>query len=69
MSNSAPPTQAKHEYTQLLRLHEPLLTQMQAAREEPSALGTVEETIRALKLSESEIKRSSAPRTGERIRS
>ena len=41
MSKSAPQTQAKHEYTQLLPLHEPLLTQMQAAREEPSALGTV----------------------------
>jgi hypothetical protein len=61
MSKSAPQTQAKHEYTQLLRLHERLLTQIQAAREELSALGTVEETIRALKLSKSEIKRSSAP--------
>ncbi|MGY8798217.1 MAG: hypothetical protein ACKVG4_05465 [Longimicrobiales bacterium] len=61
MSKSAPQTQAKHEYTHLLRLHERLLTQIQAAREELSALGTVEETIRALKLSKSEIKRSSAP--------
>ncbi|MDA0311983.1 MAG: hypothetical protein O2992_07675 [Gemmatimonadetes bacterium] len=70
------PGQAKREYTQLLRLHERLLTQFQKAREDLSAPGTaalvkeikartgsapdlaavktsVEEAIRALKLSES----------------
>lgn len=70
--------QAKREYTQLLRLHEQLLSQIVRARDELAASGTsgllkiirgrtgsapdltpvkeaVEEAIRALKLSESQI--------------
>ncbi len=72
---------AKREYTQLLRLHERLLTQFERAGEELGAPGTtdlvkeirartgsapdlapiktaIEETIRALKLSESAIRSS-----------
>jgi hypothetical protein len=72
---------AKREYTQLLRLHERLLTKFERAREELGAPGTtelvkeikartgsapdlapiktaIEETIRALKLSESAVQSS-----------
>lgn len=42
MSETGTKAQAKREYTQLLRLHERLLTQFEKAREELSAPGTTE---------------------------
>ncbi len=78
MASSNSKNQARREYRQLLRLHERLLSDLQGAREELSAPGTVvllkeikartgsapdltsvmtavEEAIRALKMSESEL--------------